>query len=119
MKYLAMAPKLNSSGPAAAAGATFDMEGDESPAAYTPTEERPFDMDDAACGGSELETLQKENAELKARNAELEKKVAELERSSNFSTYASLPSSSSIAQKVEESRKARQRLAALLNLDEN
>ena len=32
-------------------------------------------------------------------------------------TYASLPSSRTIAQKVEESRKARQRLAALLNLD--
>lgn len=114
LKYLAMAPKApESAGSAQAAFSTFDM--DDAPpaprAAPAPAA--------SASGGDDVAALKAENADLKQRNAELERRVAELERKGGNGGYSSLPSSSSIAQKVEESRKARQRLAALLNLDEN
>eukprot|EP01052_Picozoa_sp_SAG31_P022439 SAG31_NODE_1785_length_7278_cov_4.205321_11_plen_178_part_00 len=118
LKYLAMAPKVEMApGSAAAAGATFDMD-DAPELAAAPAPSAAVESG----GNATVTALQAENANLKRRNAELEARVADLERklaSGGSAGIASLPSSSSIAQKVEESRRARQRLAALLNLDEN
>ena len=107
-KYLAMgASSAAASGPAAPVGAVFDM--DDAPA-YAPSS--------AASGGGEVAALRAENERLKARVASLE---AELAARPAGGIPEGVPgaSSSSIAKKVEESRRARERLAALLNLPDD
>ena len=129
MKYLQMAPVAAAEGPAAPAGSTFDM--DDSP---------PFPAAGAAAGGGmfhsqngiretgglegENAQLRQENGALRAKNAELEAKIMALQAGGGVSE--GIPyggsgglSTSSIAKKVEESRRARERLAALLNLEDN
>ena len=72
----------------------------------------------AVSSGKSAAELEKENAQLKTRVAQLEAELAS--RPSEGVPPAAGFSSSSIAKKVEESRRARERLAALLNLpDEN
>eukprot|EP01047_Picozoa_sp_COSAG01_P047184 COSAG01_NODE_4485_length_4983_cov_3.863432_4_plen_65_part_00 len=63
-----------------------------------------------------MAALQRENAQLKQKVAALEAQLA-----SRPAIPEGVPgsSSSSIAKKVEESRRARERLAALLNLPED
>ena len=121
MKYLKMSPVTASAGPAAPAGSTFDM--DDSPPETGGAAAAP-----AAGGGGGLESenaqLRQENSALRAKNAELEAKIMALQVSGGvpegipYGGSGGL-STSSIAKKVEESRRARERLAALLNLEDN
>jgi hypothetical protein len=73
---------------------------------------------------SENAQLRQENSALRAKNAELEAKIMALQVSGGvpegipYGGSGGL-STSSIAKKVEESRRARERLAALLNLEDN
>ena len=105
-------------GPAAAPGATFDT--DDAPEAAA--------TDAAGEGGADLAAenarLKQENTALRAKNAELEAKIMALQAGGGVPEGipyggAGGLSTSSIAKKVEESRRARERLAALLNLDDN
>lgn len=119
MKYLQMAPSgPAAAGPAAAPGAVFDMDDAPDTAAAAP----------GAGGGGDLESenarLRHENDALRAKNAELEAKIMALQAGGGvpegipYGGTGGL-STSSIARKVEESRRARERLAALLNLEDN
>lgn len=117
LKYLKMAPQAAASaGPAAAPGAVFDMD------------DAPDTASGGGGGGGDLESenarLRRENDALRAKNAELEAKIMALQAGGGVSEgipYSGTGglSTSSIAKKVEESRRARERLAALLNLDDN
>ena len=111
-KYLNIGSASASAGPAAPAGATFDMDDEPtSTAGSGPT----------SIGNAGLEAR---NAALERENAALKNRVMQLEAELAARPSEGIPpkaiSSSSIAAKVEESRRARERLAALLNLpDEN
>jgi CRP-like cAMP-binding protein len=124
MKYLKMAPVAAAEGPAAAPGAVFDM--DDAPEAASPS--AAAGAAGGFGGGGDLESenarLRQENNALRAKNAELEAKIMALQAGGGVAE--GIPyggsgglSTSSIAKKVEESRRARERLAALLNLEDN